>query len=167
MKTTRNIIPAIKTALNTMEALSDPVRFVSLVEAEIFGNPVMIPGVVRIHDSGDFFSLEYLEAVAGMIRRHPGTRFGSYTKEEETAQRFGLDRIPDNFTLSCSPWEGHCNPIGDLPQFIYDAGDDPEITALPHCPAVDKNGHRTGIHCADCLHCYFAKRGDRIAVYPH
>lgn len=167
-KITRNIIPAIKLTLNTIECILDPVRFIALIENELFtGNPFLDPRIVRVHDSGDFFSLEYLEAVAGMIRRHPGTRFGSYTKEEETAQRFGLDRIPDNFTLSCSPWEGHCNPIGDLPQFIYDAGDDPEISSLPHCPAVDKNGHRTGIHCADCLHCYFAKRGDRIAVYPH
>ena len=60
------------------------------------------------------------------------------TKEEEICSAYGLDNIPDTFSLSCSPWEGHCNAIGDLPQFIYDDGSNPEIAKLPHCPAVGK-----------------------------
>lgn len=167
-KITRNIIPAIKLTLNTIEAILDPVRFIALIENELFtGNIYTDPRIVRIHDSGEFFALEYFTAVIDMINRHPGVTFGSYTKAENIVNAYGVNMLPDNLTLSCSPWAGHCNAIGDLPQFIYDNHTDPEIAALPHCPAVDKNGKRTGVKCINCLHCYTAKRGARWAVYAH
>ena len=166
-KITRNIEPAIKYTLNTIEAKEDPERFIKLCEKEIFGNPIVSYKVVRIHDSGDFFSNEYFNAVMDLKKRHPETTFGAYTKEEEICSAYGLDNIPDTFSLSCSPWEGHCNAIGDLPQFIYDDSSNPEIAKLPHCPAVGKDGKRTGIQCKNCLHCYHAKRGDKWAVYAH
>lgn len=122
------------------------------------------PELFRLHDSGDFASKEYTDWIMGMIADHPAVKFGAYTKRAEFFNG-RLDMIPDNLSLSCSPWEGHCDPIGDLPQFIYDmngAGN-----GLPHCPAVDKNGKRTGVQCKVCKHCYTARRGDRWAVYPH
>ncbi len=168
LKITRNIGAYLMYITNTQEAIADPARFVAMVEKELFNGDILnAPRVVRIHDSGDFFNLDYFTAIVEMIKRHPETRFGAYTKSADIVIAYGLDNLPDNFTLSCSPWPGHCDAIGDLPQFIFDAGDDPEIAALPHCPAVDKNGHRTGITCNKCLHCYRAKRGDRWAVYPH
>ena len=166
-KITRNIAPAIKYCLNTLEAKIDPVRFITLCEKELYGNPVIEYKIVRIHDSGDFFTRDYLNAVMDLIRRHPGTRYGAYTKERNLILEYGLDNIPGNMSLSCSPWKGYCDPIGNLPQFIYDNGTDPEISALPHCPAVDKNGKRTGVKCIQCLHCYTANRGVRWSVYAH
>lgn len=157
----------IKLALNTIEALADPARFLALVEAELFRDPLTDPRVVRCHDSGDMASAEYLAEFYALARRHPGTVFGTYTKEEDTVNGAGLDAIPGNVVMQCSPWPGHCNPIGDLPQFVYDDGSDPDVATLPHCPAVDKDGHRTGIQCRNCLHCYKARRGDRWAVYAH
>ena len=166
LKMTRYIDVAIKLILNTMECKQDPARFVALVETELFSEPLTAPRVVRVHDSGDFFSIPYFTAVLAMIRRHPECRFGAYTKAARIVTPF-LAALADNFSLSCSPWKGHCDPIGDLPQFILDNGTDPEIAALPHCPAVDKDGRRTGIKCSQCLHCYKARRGDRWAVYFH
>ena len=168
LKMTRQIGCFLKYRANTLVAKTDPRRFIELVEAELFtGDILNAPRVVRIHDSGDFFSVEYFAAVVDMIRRHPETRFGAYTKAAAVVKEYGLDNLPANFSLSCSPWKGHCDPIGNLPQFIFDAGDDPEIAKLPHCPAVDKNGKRTGVTCNKCLHCYKASRGDRWAVYAH
>lgn len=166
-KITRNIDPMIKYALNTMEAKEDPERFISLVEKELYSNPLVIYRVVRIHDSGDFFSDDYFSAIMDMVKRHPETIYGAYTKAETIVNNYGLDNLPKNLSLSCSPWDGHCNEIGDLPQFIYDDHTKPELATLPHCPAVDKNGKRTGIQCKDCLHCYHAKRGQKWAVYAH
>lgn len=168
LKITRYIQSFIMYRANTIEAKADPARFVAMVEAELFtGDVLNAPRVVRIHDSGDFFSLEYFTAIIDMIRRHPETRFGAYTKAKSVVEAYGLENLPDNFSLSCSPWKGHCEPVGDLPQFVYDNGEDPEISSLPHCPAVGKDGHTTGIACNQCLHCYKAKRGDRWAVYAH
>lgn len=153
-------------ARNTVFAMTDPAAFVSSIEEQIYSG-AMIPRYFRIHDSGDFFSFEYFAAWCDMIRRHPETRFGAYTKENEIVEKYGLENIPENFSLSCSPWPGHCDPIGDLPQFCYDDGSRPELATLPHCPAVDKNGKRTGVQCINCRHCYNAKRGDVWAVYAH
>ena len=167
-KVTRNFEPFIKWAMNTIEAKTDPERFWHLVEKELYGNPIVIYRVVRIHDGGDFFNKDYFETGVNMIKRHMDTTsFGSYTKEADIVLGYGIDNLPSNFILSCSPWEGFCEPIGDLPQFIYDDGTNPELAALPHCPAVAKNGKRTGVQCKDCLHCYKAKRGDRWCVYAH
>lgn len=165
-------------AENTKAIKEDPAAVVAALEAAIFadGNN---PELFRLHDSGDFCidkdadgnpgekSFVYFSEVCAMIARHPGTHFGAYTKCASVVYRYGIENLPGNFSLQCSPWEGHCDPIGDLPQFIYDNGSDPEIAALPHCPAVDKNGHRTGVQCNQCKYCYYARRGAKRAVYAH
>ena len=151
---------------NTILARRDPVAFWAEVEKELFRGGKE-PAVVRLHDSGDFFSYDYFAAACDFIARHPETKFGAYTKQAEIVYKYGIDNLPENFSLQCSPWPGHCDPIGDLPQFCYDNGTNPELATLPHCPAVDKHGNRTGIQCKDCLYCYNAKRGQRRAVYAH
>ena len=152
---------------NTLAAKAAPVETVLELETMLFEPNTAAPELVRINDSGDFISYEYFAALCDMIKRHPETRFGAYTKEAEIVYRYGLENLPENFSLQCSPWPGYCEPIGNLPQFCYDNGTDPELAKLPHCPAVDKNGKRTGVQCKDCKHCYRAKRGERFAVYAH
>lgn len=165
-------------AENTAAVKDDPAAVVAALEAAIFadGNN---PELFRMHDSGDFCidkdadgnpgekSFIYFSEICAMIARHPGTRFGAYTKCASVVNRYGIDNLPENFSLQCSPWDGHCEPIGDLPQFIYDNGSNPELATLPHCPAVDRNGNRTGVMCKDCKYCYNARRGQRRAVYAH
>lgn len=160
-------------AKNTYLALKDPALFVASLEMQLFSNPFTAPRVFRLHDSGDFVSYEYFVMIMDMIRRHPETRFGAYTKRKEFVDRYGAENIPENLSLQCSPWVDSktgaviCAPIGDLPQFIYDDHTNPELEKLPHCPAVDKDGKRTGVQCINCLHCYTSKKGDRWAVYAH
>lgn len=157
---------------NTLLCMQDPAAALAAVERELYftatGKPRKNPPkVFRIHDSGDFFSLEYFAAWCDLIRRHPETRFGAYTKAADIVYVYGLDNLPANLSLQCSPWEGYCKPIGDLPQFCYDDGTIPAYANLPHCPAVDKHGNRTGVTCNKCLHCYTSKRGQKWAVYAH
>ena len=163
---TRYPATAINYAENTILARIDPAGTVAAVENELY-NGATAPRYFRIHDSGDFFSYDYFAAWADMARRHPETRFYCYTKERGIVLKYGVDNLPGNFVVNCSPWPGVSDPIADLPQFIYDAGTDPEIAKLPHCPAVDKDGKRTGVQCINCRHCANAKRGDRWAVYAH
>ena len=151
---------------NTVSARRVPVATVAAIEKELYSGAV-VPGIFRIHDSGDFFSYEYFAAWCAMIARHPETKFGAYTKENAIVEKYGIDNLPANFSLQCSPWPGHCDPIGDLPQFCYDDGSNPELASLPHCPAVDAHGKRTGVQCINCRHCYNARRGQRWAVYAH
>ena len=153
-------------AENTFLAFSAPAATVAAVEKEVFGNG-NAPALFRIHDSGDFFSLEYFAAWMECIKRHPATSFGAYTKRADIVNAYGIENLPENLSLLCSPWEGFCEPIGDLPQFIYDDGTNPELAGVSHCPAVDKDGKRTGITCKMCGYCYHAKRGTRRAVYAH
>lgn len=166
-KLTRYTDTLINYASNTVIAKRDPTDFFRQLEEAEFENPLVAPRVFRLHDSGDFFSFEYFSAAMDFIGRHPETRFGAYTKETETVLKYGIENLPANLSLSDSPWPGHCEPVDGLPHFYYDDRTNDYIKSLPHCPAVDKNGKRTGVKCAQCLHCYIAKPGDAWAVYKH
>lgn len=169
-KITRNYEPAIKFALNTLEAKTDPERFWYMVEYELFKwNQFVTYKIIRTHDSGDFFNDDYFETGMKFIKKHEdSTRFYGYTKAKDTVENYGIDNLPDNFGLLCSPWGEICKPIGDLPQFIYDDGTNPELVNISHCPAIDRYGKKTGIKCKDCLWCpLHAKKGGKKAVYAH
>jgi Gene product 88 len=51
---------------------------------------------VRIHDSGDFFSDDYLRAWTGVCRAGPGVNFYCYTKEIDRFRRLVEPDPPDN-----------------------------------------------------------------------
>ena len=119
MKMTRYPEVIDQMVVNTIEARLNPVRFWELVERELESLPGGFPEVVRIHGSGDFISYDYFVAAMDFVKRHPATRFGAYTKEAETVYRYGVEAVKaiENLSLQCSPWPGHCEAIGDLPQF--------------------------------------------------
>ena len=52
---------------------------------------------VRVHDSGDFFSDEYLCAWLRVMAATPGTRFYAYTKELPRFRRLVEPKAPSNF----------------------------------------------------------------------
>lgn len=54
-------------------------------------------GTVRIHDAGDFFSDEYLEAWLRVIEAYPDVTFYAYTKEVERFRRLVEPRNLSNF----------------------------------------------------------------------
>lgn len=55
---------------------------------------------LRIHDSGDFFSAEYLERWLFIIRANPSVQFYAYTKMVSMLKQYTLDGlIPSNFTV--------------------------------------------------------------------
>lgn len=52
---------------------------------------------VRIHDSGDFFSVPYFEAWARIAKSAPDVRFYAYTKEVAMVKNHGA--LPENFII--------------------------------------------------------------------
>ena len=52
---------------------------------------------IRIHDAGDFFSDEYLEAWLDIARQTPEVTFYAYTKEVSRFKRMVEPNCPDNF----------------------------------------------------------------------
>ena len=58
--------------------------------------------MVRIHESGDFFSLAYLQAWVKVAEANPTLKFYCYSKSLEIFQQFGLINLPSNFYLTAS-----------------------------------------------------------------
>lgn len=170
---TRNFIPAITTILNTIETERSAARFYRLVEKELFENPgAPCPDTVRIHDSGEFLYQSDITAAFDFAARHPGTTFYSYSKSLLVRAAYEAGTIPENIHFACSPWikpDGTvlCAPVGEMYQFIYDDGTDASLDTLPHCPAVNVYGERTGVQCKQCGLCKRAEKGKRVAVYAH
>lgn len=54
---------------------------------------------VRIHDSGDFYSQEYLMKWVTIMLKHPDVQFYAYSKQISMLKKFkAIGLIPDNFT---------------------------------------------------------------------
>lgn len=125
-----------------------------------------IVSVFRWHVGGEFFSIEYMRNVYAFCESHKDVKFYVYTKRFDWLEK--LDDVkPDNLVVNVSIWHNNYDNPLHYPTFIYDDGTDENISKLPHCPAVDKNGHKTGVTCAKCRRCFTAQKGNDIAVYAH
>jgi hypothetical protein len=151
---------------NTLLARYDRPRFFSDVQRFIDYNMI---GAIRVHSSGEFLSYEYFCDWLELARRNPGIKFYCYTKRFNFLDRYiksGAE-IPTNFTINVSIWKNNYDNPHNFPEFIYDDGTEPDLASVPHCPATDRNGGKTGVTCAACKLCISAKPGQKIAVYAH
>lgn len=71
------VMPNVKAAQEARLALSKAPEFVDTIDAEIKRRKV---STLRIHDSGDFYSLPYLVRWLEIMKRNPQTKFYAYTK---------------------------------------------------------------------------------------
>ena len=124
---------------------------------------------IRFHAFGEIPSYEYLLYMIKLADNNPTIMFYTYTKRFKWIERYLEDNIsfPSNLVINVSIWHKNYNNPYNLPEFIYDDGTEEDVTKLPHCPAVDKNGHETGVTCSKCKRCLKAKNGSKIAVYAH
>jgi hypothetical protein len=58
--------------------------------------------LVRIHESGDFFSLAYLQAWVKVAQMNPNLKFYCYSKSLHIFTEFGVTNLPANFYLTAS-----------------------------------------------------------------
>ena len=151
---------------NTLLARFDRPRFFADIQRFIDYNMI---AAIRIHSSGEFLSYEYFIDWIELIKKNPDIKFYCYTKRFNFIERYIKNggTIPDNFTINVSIWKKNYSNPYKLPEFIYDDGTEPELENVLHCPAVDKDGRKTGVTCAACRLCINAKEGQKIAVHAH
>lgn len=137
-------------------------------EIQQFINRSMV-AAIRFHSFGEIPSYKYLIKMVELAENNPTISFYTYTKRFSWIERYLEEHkdFPNNLVVNMSIWhKNYDNPYG-LPEFIYDDGTEEDVAKLPHCPAVDKNGHETGVTCAKCKRCLRAKKGNKMAVYAH
>lgn len=87
-------MPSVKNAQEKrLELTQDKHLFIAVIDTELRKRKVK---VLRIHDSGDFYSAEYLDSWLTIIRLNKETHFYAYTKNRPL---FVDKLLPDNFTL--------------------------------------------------------------------
>lgn len=120
----------------------------------------------RWNASGEIYNENMFLCMVDIARECPTCNFYTYTKRYEILEKYA-DIIPDNLKMSVSIWhKNYNNPLG-FHEFIYDDGLEPELASVVHCPAVNKEGHKTGITCEQCGRCARANKGEKTAVYAH
>ena len=85
---------------------------------------------VRIHDSGDFFSEEYLDAWIGLAGINPRVTFYAYTKEVEMVKK---KQLPSNFKILFS--------MGGKQDHLIDKENDRHADVFPSLEALRNAGY--------------------------
>jgi Gene product 88 len=93
--------PAVlaKHQANLQFYLDDPTRFEAALLAELAA-PKFTGAWIRIHDSGDFWSLPYLQMWLRVCRIRPDVNYYTYTKEIALFREHVEPDPPDNFLWS-------------------------------------------------------------------
>lgn len=129
---------------------------------------ISLMAYIRFHAFGEIPSYQYLKNMIQLAKNNPKITFYTYTKRyewiEEAIREF---QLPENLIINISIWHKNYNNPYNLPEFIYDDHTEEYLKNIFHCPAIDKNGHETGVTCASCKRCFSVKNGDKTAVYKH
>lgn len=123
---------------------------------------------IRFHAFGEIPSYEYLEKMVKLAEDNPKITFYTYSKRYEWIENIMKEKtLPENLIINISIWHKNYNNPYNLPEFIYDDQTEEYLKDIFHCPAVDKEGHDTGVTCASCKRCFTVKKGYKTAVYAH
>ena len=136
----------------------------------------MLVPFIRVHSAGEFMTYEHFKKFADTMRDNPWIYLAyAYTKREKWVNKYikenhleeyvrKFHRIYQNFVVLISRWnEWRENKYG-CPIFVYDDGSNPDLNRRPHCPAVNKDGTKTGMTCQVCKGC---PNGISRCVYDH
>lgn len=127
--------------------------------------------VLRWHSSGEIMSYDYLLHMVKIAVELPDVKFYFYTKRFGFIEQYLKDHgmFPKNLVCNISEWKGNTDGycLDGLNRFVFDDGTDPNLQHVTHCPAVDKNGNKTGITCDKCQRCFAGNKGTITAVYEH
>lgn len=101
---------------------SKKANFVKVISEEIESMNV---GAVRIHDSGDYYSAEYLDKWIQIAKNNPSVTFYSYTKSvhffKKTHNKWSVT-LPKNFVVTFSyggKYDSLINPVKDKHALVF------------------------------------------------
>lgn len=84
--------PSVRNGMEKKYQLTKQDNFVELMNKEIIKEK---PDFIRVHDSGDYYSPEYLDKWLTIAEQNPNVKFYSYTNSIKFVK--DLKTIPDNF----------------------------------------------------------------------
>jgi hypothetical protein len=127
-----------------------------------------IDGYIRIHDAGDFFSMEYALSWFNIANTNPQCTFYAYTKEVKLFKEDLKDEIPSNFILIYSyggkqddlidrDTDRHSDVFTDYDEMIRAGYND--ISEDDKESAINEN-HRVGLYRNNIRH-LIKKQGDK------
>jgi len=121
--------------------------------------------VVRIHESGDFYSVEYFLKWCEIARRNPSVLFLAYTRNPEVC-RFPRPRnFRLIFSLDMDNWERYFELEGLVDGFSYLLLPGEDIGEIAERLGVERYHVCTDGKClADCAYCYTAR--DAFVFFP-
>ena len=115
--------------------------------------------LIRIHDTGDFFSREYLEDWLTFMRAHPHVWFYAYTKSVSFVKDAAISGlVPENFTYVFSyggkqdllidrdhdRWSMVVPEDAEIPAGCFDGSHDDLYAADPGCRMIALRVHGSG-----------------------
>ena len=115
--------------------------------------------LIRIHDTGDFFSREYLEDWLTFMRAHPHVWFYAYTKSVSFVKDAAISGlVPENFTYVFSyggkqdllidrehdRWAEIVPEDAEIPAGCFDGSHDDIYAADPGCRMIALRVHGAG-----------------------
>lgn len=115
--------------------------------------------LIRIHDTGDFFSREYLDDWLTFMRAHPDVWFYAYTKSVSFVKDAAISElIPENFTYVFSyggkqdllidrdhdRWSMIVPEDAEIPAGCFDGSHDDLYAADPGCRMIALRVHGSG-----------------------
>lgn len=119
-------------ARNLKLVIDTPVEWEQLMNDEI--TRYIKPGsYIRIHDSGDFFTADYLVAWMRIAANHPSVVFYAYTKEVSLFKRVVEGQSPSNFRWLYS--------MGGKEDHLIDVERDRHAEVFPTKAALDAAGY--------------------------
>jgi len=101
---------------------------------------------VRIHSSGDFYSQQYIDKWAIIVRMFPDINFYAYTKVSDLFNFAPLTNL-NNFNLINSFVDGNLN----YGKIDYITSLNNKIKDSFICPATTKKGVKCGLDCNYCI----------------
>lgn len=113
--------------------------------------------LVRIHESGDFYSLEYIQKWFTVIRSFPDKKFYAYTKRNDLFTTEILANKPENLTLIYSIDGIRKSKIVCNDDWVYNINCEGfDKIAIVHetftnCPAIKDKSIMCGKDCTKCI----------------
>jgi hypothetical protein len=139
------VMPSVKKAQEERLALSESDAFVDTIDAEIKRRKIK---VLRIHDSGDFYSRSYLNSWLEIIKRNPSVRFYAYTKmvplfrpNPGSGLRF---EAPSNFTVIFSlggKWDNKVDTANDRHSAVFGSLKELRAAGYANTTQIDANAY--------------------------
>lgn len=135
------LMPSVKHAQEKrLELTRDTELFVAVIDTEIRKRKVK---VLRIHDSGDFYSAEYRDAWFQVMRYNPTVRFYAYTKN---LPLFHMVKLPVNFTLIASEggkYDKRINPEKNRHSRVFSSLEELHAAGYVDTTEHDKNAYES------------------------